>query len=365
MADLSTLLAQLRAQQSLSRIVRNPAAQFGITGRRYLGATLLPERSVAETAYEEQQFIFRAIIANAGTRYSPTQKKRGMLVSGLKIFLAESDIADEFTSELYDALLRMLEQRRDMEAVASLVRWFDSAINIPLVEWRERARWQAIVNASVQLRGDNEYSENIAYPNPTGHRVAAGGAWSNDAYDPFEDIFALADFMASKGKPAVRAVASRSVVSILGNNALVRGRVSPQVRIAGGNINATAGRATLDAINNQLASDGLPPIELYDLQYRTNTTTGRFLDDDVFCLFGQTGVDQEIDLGDVAPEPLNLQNTIGYFAMGRPAGQADAGPVMRAEAKEDKPPRIEAEGWQTGLPVIQDSEALGVIHTIT
>lgn len=364
MADLSTLLAQLTAQQSLSRIVRNVAAQFG-PGRRYLGPSLLPERAVAENAYEEQQFIFRAIIANAGTRYSPTQKKRGVMAQGLKIFLAESDIADEFTSELYDALLRLLDQRRDMEAVSQLVRWFDNAINVPLVEWRERARWQAIVGASVQLRGDNEYSENIAYPNPTGHRVAAGGAWSNDAYDPFEDIFSLADFMAAKGKPVQRIVTSRAVASILGNNALVRGRVSPQVRIAGGNINATAGRASLDAINAQFASDGLPPIELYDLQYRTNTTTGRFLDDDVFCMFGQTGVDVELDLGDVGAPPLNLQNTIGYFAMGRPAGQADAGPVMRAEAKSDKPPRIEAEGWQTGLPVIQDSEALGVINTIT
>jgi hypothetical protein len=364
MADLSTLLAQLQANQSLARIVRNPAAQFGVTGRRYLGATLLPEQLREENAYEEQQFVYRAIIANAGTRYSPTQKKRGLLVSGLKIFLAESDIADEFTAEHYDALLRLIEQRADMQAVAALVRWFDNAVNIPLTEWRERARWQAIVNASVQLRGDNEYTENIAYPNPTGHRVAAGGAWSNDGYDPFADIFALADFMAAKGKPAVRAVASRNIVSILGNNALVAGRVSPQVRIAGGTINATAGRATLDAINNQLVSDGLPPIELYDLQYRTNTTTGRFLPNNVFCLFGQTGVDAEIDLGDVAPEPLNLQNVIGYLGIGRAAGQATPGPVMRAQAFENKPPRIEAEGWQTALPVIQDSEALGVITGI-
>jgi hypothetical protein len=155
------------------------------------------------------------------------------------------------------------------------------------------------------------------------------------------------------------------VVSILGNNALVAGRVSPQVRIAAGNINATAGRATLDAINNQLVSDGLPPIELYDLQYRTNTTTGRFLANNVFCMFGQTGVDAEIDLGDIAPVPLNLTNVIGYFGMGRAAGQATPGPVARAEAKEDKPPRIEAEGWQTSLPVIQDSEALGIITGIS
>jgi hypothetical protein len=37
---------------------------------------------------------------------------------------------------------------------------------------------------------------------------------------------------------------------------------------------------------------------------------------------------------------------------------------VRAEHKEDKPPRIEAQGWQTSLPVITEPEAIGVLTGI-
>jgi len=59
------------------------------------------------------------------------------------------------------------------------------------------------------------------------------------------------------------------------------------------------------------------------------------------------------------------ENVLGYFAIGRPVGQPDSGRVIRMQAYEDKPPRIEAEGWQTGLPVVTDPEALTTITGIS
>ena len=47
------------------------------------------------------------------------------------------------------------------------------------------------------------------------------------------------------------------------------------------------------------------------------------------------------------------------------AAGAAPGRVVRAEAHEDKPPRIEAEGWQTSLPVITEPEAFAILHTIS
>jgi hypothetical protein len=75
-----------------------------------------------------------------------------------------------------------------------------------------------------------------------------------------------------------------------------------------------------------------------------------------------TGQDRNIDLGDndrVAAE------TLGYTAVGRGVGQAGPGRVVIANAFDDKPPRIHAEGWQTSLPVITEPEAIAVITDIS
>lgn len=362
MADLASLLRDLEADsQGYNRISRNALAQFGRAPRRYLGAELLPERTVEENAYREDDIKYRTVIANDGTRYSPTQKKEGDLIGSFLVELGESDIAREFTSRQYDALLKSLMRGDTLEGMASITNWLDTTVNLALVELNEKQRWEAIVDALVLRRGDNEYKEDVAYSNPASHRVAAGGTWSSDAYDPFTDILAQADLLASKGYTVNRIFAGRTVVSILAGNDKVKQRTGVATISATGQITATAGRASLDAMSNALQRDGLPPIEQYDLQYRTQTTTEYFLKRTVFVMVGTTGRDEDIDLGDTAQI---VTDTLGYTAMGRPAGQDSPGRVIRAEAKADKPPRIEAEGWQTSLPVITEPEAIAIIHTI-
>jgi hypothetical protein len=362
MPDLITLVKNAMADGTFATIARNAGAQFGTPARRYLGATILPEKTVMKNMYREEGVRYRTIIANDGTRYSPAQKKKGELFGSMLVELGHSDIAREITAEEYDALIDYLQRNVSMEAMAQIIDWVDVTLNRALLEHNEKQRWQAIVSASITRLGDNEYTEIVSYPNPSGHRANAGGTWSSDAYDPFDDILARADLLEGKGFTVNRIIASRPVISILSGNDKVKARTGVATISVTGQIQATAGRASLDAMNMALEKDGLPPIERYDLQYRTQTGTARFLASNVFVMLATTGRDETIDLGD--NEEL-LTDTLGYTAIGRAAGQATPGRVVRMEAFDNKPPRIEGEAWQTSLPVITEPEAIAVIGGIS
>jgi hypothetical protein len=361
--DIATLVTAMSADGTVTTIARNPAAQFGRPARQYLGATILPEVLVPQNMFREDSVKYRTVIANDGTRYSPTQLKAGDLVGSMLVELGESDIARQFTSQMYDALMSYLAVNSTMEGIAQVTNWLDTAVNLALVEHDEKQRWDAIVDAAVVRSGDNGYTETVLYPNPVGNRVAQSAPWGTAGTKIMNDIQAVADFAATKGFTINRMITSRTVLAKMSANDDMRTRVGMAVVSPTGQIQSAAGRATFDRINGVLQSDGLPPIELYDLQYRTQVGTQFFLKRNVFVMLATTGRDQTIDLGDT--EEMILPETIGYLAIGRPAGQSGPGRYIRMEAKDDKPPRIEAEGWQTSLPVLQEPEAVFVITGIT
>jgi hypothetical protein len=362
MADLYSLVNDLMEDGTVARIAMNPAAQFGMESRRYLGAELLPERPVEENAYREDAVKYRTVIANDGTRYSPAQKKGNEMVGSFLVELGDQDIANELTGRAYDILVRLLGRNATQEAVAQVINFVDRTA-LGLVEKTELQRWQALVDASVVRTGDNGYAETVSYSNPANHRAAAGGTWSSDAYDPFTDILAMADLLQGKGFTVNRIITSRTVLSILAGNDKVKARTGLPVVNVNGTIGVSIARATQDAISLALSRDGLPPIETYDLQYRTQTGTGYFLSRAAFVMVATTGRDETIDLGDTAP--AIMRDTLGYTAIGRAVGQAAPGRVVRSQAFSDKPPRIVCEAWQTSLPVILEPEAIAVIHTIS
>lgn len=364
MADLNKLIMDAHDSGYFSMMSRNPLAQFGGPARNYIGAQFFPEMMVEENSFREDQIKFRTVVANAGTRYSPTQKKEGDLYGYFDVILAESDIARELTGRQYDTLLKLVNSDLSMDAMASLINWVEVTLNRALIDRAEADRWEVIVNAEVTRTGDNGYTENVTYPDPVGQRVNASAAWSNDATDPFEDIFARADFMADKGFEINRIICSRAVATKLANNAIVRSRTSRLQIDTGGQLSASPGRSTMPAINSALQADGLPPIEMYDLRYRTQTGNPRFVPDDVFVMICTTGRDQSIMLPET-DEQIPMTDTLGYYAIGRAAGQSMPGKVIRLEPKEDKPPRILGEAWMTSLPVLLEPEAIAVIKNIT
>ena len=360
MADLMTLVTQMLQDGTFTRLVRDPRAQFGTPRREYLGATILPERTVPENAYREDAIRYRTVIANDGTRYSPAQKKEGgALVGSFLVELGNSDILRELNGRDYDALLKLLQNNNDMEAMATLINFADIAVNRALIELVEKQRWDAIVNSSVVRVGDNSYTETVAYANPSGHRVAAGGTWSNNSYDPYLDILAMKKKLSDKGYTVTRIITSTTVVGILTGNTKIAQRAG-FVRVL--SASDVVGPVSIAQLNQRLQADGLPNIETYDLRYRTQSADFPFLPTTVMVFVATTGRDETIDWGD---NSRFLVDTLGYTAIGRAVGQGEPGRVIKVRPFDNKPPRIEFEGWQTTLPVITEPEAIGVINTIS
>jgi hypothetical protein len=364
--NLRQLVEMLLADAAYLEVMNDPLAQFGTEADPLLGAELLPERPVQENAWVEEGIRFRSVMANDGTRYSPVQIKKGVLTGSFQVILGNSDIGSEFTGQEYDALLRIIARftngaRPSMEQVRNLIDWTNATLNMPLRMKNELQRWQAIVDAQIVRVGDGSYREVVTVPNPAGHRVNAGGTWSNDSYDPWPDIVGMVNFLRGKGFQVLRMLGSTQVRSILANNLLVRQR-GGILAITGGTVVGLPGAISNDGLNGMLSRDGIPPFETYDSQYRTQTASGYYLARDVLVFVCATGRNWQVVAAD--QQPVILPNVIGYTAIGRPAGQTGPGRAIYIAAHDDKPPRVEGQAWQTTGPVIQEPEAFGVIKAI-
>lgn len=361
MADLATTLAQMEAQRDWYTLANEPMVQFGPPTRPFVGPTLLPERAVPSNEYSQEGIRYRTLIANDGSRYSAAQKRpSGMIAGTFLVSLGHQDVATEFTAADYDALLRYLRTGGDMTAIASLVNWGANGLVAPLTTRMEKQRWDALINASVVRTGDNGYSEIVNYPNPAGHRVAAGGAWSSNAYDPYVDIVNRIDLLYSKGYTANRFITSRKTLSILLKNQNIAQRAGA-VRVLG-NGTVIVGRANQADLNAVFAADGMPPIELHDNVYTDLQGTHRFMLDNIFFVAATTGVDWNVAYP--SGEPMIIENTLGYEALGVAAGFDTPGRQIYVESMRDKPPRIEGQSWQASLPVVLEPEAIAIITGI-
>lgn len=370
--DIGTMLNNLRADGTIADITKNPLAQFGTRTRRYIGAELLPEKTVPENLYREEQIRYRTIIANDGSRYSPVQRKRGELLGSFEVELGDSDIGRQLSGREYDTLLKILgissggaghtADGIPMAAITQMINWVDTVLVRALVELTEAQRWQALQNAQVIRRGHNGFTETINYVNPSGHRVNAAGTWSNNSYDPYADITAIVNLLHSKGYTVSRIITRRPVITILSQNLLVKQRVGITTLEPGFVAGIAPGFVNIQAINQVLSRDGLPPIEEYNLQYRTQTGTSYFLQGNAMVFVCLTGRDETLDIGDAQ---RFVTDTLGYLAVGRAVGEAEPGRVTKLFPYEDKPPRIDGQAWQTTLPVITEPEAIAVISNIS
>lgn len=372
--DIKGLVEDMVRGAAFAQVMGNPLAQFGSPQAPYLLAELLPERPVEQNEYTEEGIRFRTVLANAGTRYSPVQIKQGVITGSMRVTLGNSDIGSHFTSADYDGLIRALERftgtvtgtgvrRPTMEAMATtLLNWAEQTLNQPLLVHNELNRSLALFGAQVILTGDNGYREVVNLPNPSGARVAVGGDWSSDAYDPWADIIARRDYLKNKGYPLSRIVTSNDVLNILSNNDKVKARAGI-LSIVGGTVTGLPGGVSRERLNQMAAADGLPPFESYDRVYFTQSGYGYFTPRDEMLFVGMTGRDERLERGDL--EPVVKGNTLGYTAIGRPAGQSGPGRVVKVNPKPDsKPPRVEGEAWQTSFPVVTDPEAVSVIQDI-
>lgn len=363
--DILTLLE--KAQGDIYKVVSNPLAQIGPMGKPYIGLQLMPERLVDENQFTETRINYKTIVANDGTRYSPVQIKGGVYVGEFDVKLRSSDIGSEFTGKDYDAVVKILKRYTDddfpMLAVIQLLKWVDKTVVQPLTVKNEKMVWECVVDALVKRSGDNGYQEDVPISNPSGHRAAAGGVWSDPSYNPLDDIYARASFLAGKGMKVRRQIAGTTVLNKILSNPKVQAAARGFIAVSGGALVGSENRLTLNGLNAFLGENELPPIEKYDKTYHTQTSTEFFLKRDAFVQIAETDQTEEIPVAD--GDPLIIENTLGYVGIGTNSGESNPGRSIVTEAFSRKPKRIEGEGSQESFPVNQNPEAVGVIHTIT
>lgn len=373
--SLTSVVDQLIQNDAFFRLINDPLAGFGPAADPYLFAQWFPEKLVPENSYTEEGIRYRSVIANHATRFSPVQIKGTTLSGTMKVELGNSDIGAQFTAKDYDAFNRL--RRRvygrpgvqgggvslpSMQQTIGLLNWVEYALVRPLHGRNELDRINMVVSALVQMRGDDGYAEDVAYPNPPGHRVSAAGTWSSNTYDPWSDIMAMAEFLNGKGYGKIQAIIiGVDIRTILANNLIMKtrsGRLAVNTNIVSG----IPGRLTTDDLNTLLEQDGLPAFTLYDKQYSTQAGTAYYYPRGTMTFLVASGRDQEIDRGDA--EPLIVHDTLGYVGVGTPAGQPEPGACTYLEVHEGKNPSIEGQAWQCSLAVMQDPEGMAVISGI-
>jgi hypothetical protein len=371
MLNIAQLVDELVNDGTFVDLANSPRVQFGDANRQYLGATILPEKPTTAkqgNIYRENGVQYLTIIANDGTRYSPVQLKEGIRTGSMLVELGHIDVGSEMSAENYDALLETLDQDLPDLARVNLASFFNVTVNLALREKMERMRWEAICDAQVTRTTDMGILDTVVYSNPSGHRVtipsgsvAVPDGWFDPTLDPLQDIFDAVDFLRDKGLIPSRIFTSNRITSILRKHPKVQARVNNISLVNAGTLVQSQANLSAARLNNIMTQEGLPPIIEYNLTYRQDVGTKRFMRDTAFVIVCETGRSERIDLGD-GEDFVTPDDTLGYTAIGRPAGASTSKIVTLAESFQTKPPRVELSGWATTLPVILNPENVFVFN---
>jgi hypothetical protein len=296
------------------------------------------------------------------------------LVGSFSVRLGEVDTASQLTGHDLDALIEIAEDN-PAQARARLIQWMTNAFGVSLAEKAEIQRWQAIVDAAVDITIDGT-TDTVNMANPSGHRfgvpsgtVAAPTGWYSDSYDPMDDIFRVYELLRDKGYIINRIIGDTQLLSVLSSNDVMRQRLgSITFSNDGSSINTRQGLVSATALNNYFQAEwGLPPIELYDTTYALNSGNGRgyFKKRGAMAFVSTTGRDEMFDRPNDATDQQDVEiitDTLGYYAIGRPVGQATSGKVIETEVRTMKPVGIYGQSFATCFPVITEPEAIAVIQ---
>lgn len=363
MADIVTLHRELQEEGHYEALARNPRIGFGTGTRQYLGAQFLPERPTDSNEFSELDLQFESAPANDATRYSEPQMKRasrGALAEGK---YGEIDIASELTGRDFDNIRKVAINNPD-QAKAQLIAWHNRALNLSVVEKEEIQRWQVIIDAQVQILGTDGKISTLSFNNPLGHRItipsgttAAPAGWYGAVEDPMDAIFAIKTEINNKGYEVSRLIGDSTITNVLATNPVMQSRLGT-LTISGNTLTSRQGLVSRDAISAYFNTFGLPPLEEYNLTFRDQLRSGFFKKRGTLAFIATTGRSEDVFLGD---ETITIENTLGYYGIGLAVGENNPGRVIRSESRNLKPVGIYGQGFQTSVPVLLASEAIGVI----
>ncbi|MEO0659804.1 MAG: major capsid protein [Pseudomonadota bacterium] len=373
------LYEELQEERYFERLALDPLAQFGSEQQQLLGARLMPERVVEENSYEETQVRYRTKPALDNSRYSPTQKQdNSALIGSFRVDLGHTDTRKNLTGKEYDDLRKLLMRGGDMQAMANVINFVDKELVQPHVIKNEIQRWQAWLLASVKRRTANGQMESIDYYRPSDHIVTVPGGttgtpagWHSDAYDPFKDIEAGKEKLQALGYQLVGMYGTPYLGRVLRTNGEVvkrNGRTIP-------NDTAQPTRVTESILSLLLEEEDYTGITLYNGGYESETGFKRYMDVesgyDYLLMVGGTQRSYEMaseytgavsDPSNFTDSSIVLDNTLGYYAVGRNPGKDASGRTIHSWMMDRKPVGMAGESYQTGLPVITDPQAYYVIR---
>lgn len=380
---------ELQEDGYFDRVALDPNAQFGSEDQPMLGASILPEELVQENSYEETQVRYRTKPALDGTRYSPAQmQKSGHLVGSFKVDLGHTDTADQLTGHDHDGLVKLLNRGGDEQALSQVLQWTDKSLVRPHTIKNEIQRWQAIILGEVTRTGSDGYKETVSYYAPAGHRpVVEGGTinspqgWYLDSYDPFEDITKGVETLEDLGYAVAGMYCTGKLTGVLKRNGEVAKRASKVVVSASGQITSMSSRITNSQLQAIFEDEEMLMPTRYNGGYESANGFKRFMDispnndRDYFVIIGRTQrqwdmatnyagrVDATANTtNDYSDGSIQLDNTLGYYAIGRNVGQSASGRTVYTEPQERKPQGLYGESYQCGLPVICEPQAIYVIQ---
>ncbi|MEO1399685.1 MAG: major capsid protein [Cyanobacteria bacterium J06635_1] len=373
------LYEELQEERYFERLMLDPMAQFGSEDQQLLGAQLMPERVVEENAYEETQVRYRTKPALDNNRYSPTQKQdNSALIGSFRVDLGHTDTRKDLTGKEYDDLRQLLMRGGDMKAMSQVINWVDKELVQPHIIKNELQRWQAWLLASVSRQTANGDMQAINYYRPADHIVTIPGGttgspqgWHLDTYDPFDDIEAGKEKLQGLGYSLVGMYATPSLGRVLRTNDEVIKRNGRRIP----NDVAPPTRVTETILSQLLEDEDYTGITLYNGGYESEAGFKPYMDVedgyDYLLMVGGTQRQYDMasdytgavsDISNFTDSTIVLNNTLGYYAVGRNAGKDSSGRSIYTKMMEKKPVGMMGESYQTGLPVITDPQAYYVIR---
>ncbi|MEO0533251.1 MAG: major capsid protein [Cyanobacteria bacterium P01_A01_bin.123] len=378
------LYEELQEERYFQRLALDPQAQFGSERQPLLGARILPERIVEENAYEETQVRYRTRPALDNNRYSPTQKqKNGHLIGSFRVDLGHTDTQKDLTGKDYDDLRKLLMRGGDMEAMSRVIGWTDLELLQPHVIKNEIQRWQALLTAVTTRQTINGQMEPINYYRPADHVVtipggtqAAPQGWNLNTYDPFDDIEAGLEKLNGLGYDVTSMYATPYLARTLRLNAEVIKRTSFVVVNSNSEIVSSTNRVSNQILDDVFTDEGYPVLTRYNGGYESEVGFNRYMDVeagyDYLLMVGSTQRNYEIasdyvgatntDISGFTDGSIVLNDTLGYYGVGRNPGKDASGRTIHTWMNEKKPVGMGGESYQTGLPVITDPQAYYVIR---
>ena len=379
LASISELVSWMQNTGQFSDLAASSLSQFGSPQSPLLGASILPESQEMENSFRDDGIAIEGEIGQSGADYSPAQLNEAFGDYGAGYSLGKIDAASQLKGREIEKIIQYLMKVRSpnqsaaISAAEIVTTWFDRGVMGSLAKVIEHQRWQAIVDGVVKRRGANNYAEDVTYPYPPGYQVtvaasgtiAAPAGWYDrnpaTAADALEDLLAAKQRLMDKGFTLSRIISKSSIRTVFMRNGKVRQSALP--------LGATRATSQSD-IDAMLDSYGLPPWETYDavFKYRNPSNANQmaavaYLDRvgfDPIILLASTDLQAQIDLGK-DNGTLQLNNTLGYYALGRPEGQTEYGKVAKLITYDATyPPSVYGEVVAKGLPIINQRVMAGI-----